>query len=49
MCIFIQVGRLINDEEKTIRIDFRGLSSKDKFLTHLSGARGDVTQIDLFN
>ena len=41
VCIFIKVGRHINDEERMIRIDFRGQSSKDKVLPHQSG--GDVT------
>ena len=34
MCIFIKVGRHINDEERMIRIHFRGQSSNDKVLPH---------------
>ena len=34
VCIFIKIGRHINDEERMIRIDFRGQSSKDKVLSH---------------
>ena len=34
VCIFIKVSRHINDEERMIRIDFRGQSSNDKVLPH---------------